>query len=152
MYPRYWMKFCFEITTKSGVRSVSAGPVRSWSFFFPLSMLNTWPFLQRGPRFSAHWDVVLFAKWCKWISPHHACKMPFSDALSGNTTDDWWGNTVAWPGLSFNMNLCVNWELGGVVPEREKHKAVSVEAVGKVCVPFSFSPVWKRQWLNFKIY
>lgn len=95
MYPRYWMKFCFEITTRRGVRSVSAGPVRSWSFFFPLSMLNTWPFLQRGPRFSAHWDVVLFAKWCKWLSPHHACKMPFSDALSGNTTDDWWGNTVA---------------------------------------------------------
>lgn len=48
---------------------------------------------------------------------------------------------IQWPGLSFHMNLCVNWGLGSVVPERGKHKAVSVEAAGKVCVPFSFSPV-----------
>lgn len=45
------------------------------------------------------------------------------------------------PGLSFHMNHCVNWGSGGAVPESGKHKAVSIEAVSKVYVPFSFDPV-----------
>lgn len=148
MSPRYWMKFCFEMTTRSRVRSVSAGPVRSWGFFFPLSMLNTWPFLQRRPGF------LLIGMWSSLQNDANGVlhimlvRCPSVMLCLGKLwmTD----GGMQWPGLSFHMNLCVNWGSGGVVPERGNIRRCPSKL--SIYVPFSFGPVWKQQWLDFKIY
>lgn len=73
MSPSCWMKLCFEITAKRRAWSVSAGNVRSWSFFLLLSVWNTCTLVEE--RTMVSFSLCVGWGWGCLLSNRHTCQM-----------------------------------------------------------------------------